>query len=52
MDKDKSNKMLKTLINIIAIIIALALIVVLAYLVYKNVKENNSEETKLAYRKN
>ena len=49
MDKDKSNKMLKTLINIIAIIIALALIVVLAYLVYKNVKENNSEETKLAY---
>ena len=49
MDKDKSNKMLKTLINIIAIIIALALIVALAYLVYKNVKESNSEDTKLAY---
>ena len=49
MDKDKSNKMLKTLLNIIATIIALAILVVASYFLYKNIKENNSEDTKLAY---
>ena len=49
MDKDKSNKMLKTLINIIATIIALAILAVASYFLYKNIKENNSEDTKLAY---
>lgn len=49
MDKDKSNKMLKTLLNIIATIIALAILAVASYFLYKNIKENNSEDTKLAY---
>ena len=49
MDKDKSNKMLKTLLNIIATIIALAILIVASYFLYKNIKENNSEDTKLAY---
>ena len=49
MDKDKSNKMLKTLLNIIATIITLIVAAVAVYFIYKNVKENNSEETKLAY---
>ena len=49
MDKDKSNKMLKTLLNIIATIIALAILAVASYFLYKNIKKNNSEDTKLAY---
>ena len=49
MDKDKSNKMLKTLLNIIATIIALAILAVASYFLYKYIKENNSEDTKLAY---
>ena len=49
MDKDKSNKMLKTLLNIIAAIIALVILIVASYFLYKNIKENNSEDTKLAY---
>ena len=49
MDKDKSNKMLKTLLNIIATIITLIVAAVAVYFIYKNVKENNSEDTKLAY---
>ena len=49
MDKDKSNKMLKTLLNIIVTILVLAIAVVAAYFIYKNVKENDSEDTKLAY---
>ena len=49
MDKDKSNKMLKMLLNIIATIITLIVAAVAVYFIYKNVKENNSEETKLAY---
>ena len=49
MDKDKSNKMLKTLLNIIVTILVLVIAVVAAYFIYKNVKENDSEDTKLAY---
>ena len=49
MDKDKSNKILKTLLNIIITIICLIIICVAGYFLYKNNKENNSDETKLAY---
>ena len=49
MDKDKSNKMLKTLLNIIITMLVLVIAVIAAYFLYKTVKENNSEETKLAY---
>ena len=49
MDKDKPNKMLKTLLNIIVTILILAISVIAAYFLYKNIKENNSEDTKLAY---
>ncbi len=49
MDKDKPNKMLKTLLNIIVTILVLAIAVLAAYFLYQNIKENNSEDTKLAY---
>ena len=49
MDKDKSNNILKTLLNIIITIICLIIICVAGYFLYKNNKENNSDETKLAY---
>ena len=49
MDKDKSNKMLKTLLNIIVTLLVLVIAAIATYFIYKNVKENNSEDTKLAY---
>ena len=49
MDKDKSNKILKMLLNIIVTLLALIVLAVATYFIYKNVKENNSEDTKLAY---
>ena len=49
MDKDKSNKILKMLLNILVTLLALIVLAVATYFIYKNVKENNSEETKLAY---
>ena len=49
MDKDKSNKILKMLLNILVTLLALIVLAVATYFIYKNVKENNSEDTKLAY---
>ncbi len=49
MDKDKSKKIWKSLLNIILTLIILLISAVIIYFIYKNNSENNSEETKLAY---
>ena len=40
MDKDKSNKILKMLLNILVTLLALIVLAVATYFIYKNVKEN------------
>ena len=49
MDKDKSKKIWKSLLNIILTLIILLISAIIIYFIYKNNSENNSEETKLAY---
>lgn len=49
MDKDKSKKMLKILLNVILILVILLLVAITVYFVYKNNEGKNSEENTLTY---
>ena len=49
MDKDKSKKILRTLLNVALILVILLLTALIIYFIYKNNGENNSEENTLTY---
>ena len=49
MDKDKAKNILRIILNIILILLIILVSAFGVYLIYKNNKENNSDETKLAY---
>ena len=49
MDKEKSKKILRVLLNVILTLLIIALAAVTVYFVYKNQKEENSEENTLVY---
>ena len=49
MDKDKSKKILKILLNVVLTLVILLLVAITVYFVYKNNEEKNSEENTLTY---
>ena len=49
MDKEKNKKILNTLLNVGLTLLIIALTAVAIFFIYKNQKEKNSEENKLAY---
>lgn len=49
MDKDKSKKILKTLLNVALILVILLLTALIIYFIYQNNGENNSKENTLTY---
>ena len=49
MDKDKSKKILRTLLNVALILVILLLAALIVYFIYKNNGENNSKENTLTY---
>ena len=49
MDKDKSKKILRNLLNVGITLLILIIAAIATYFIYKSNKENNSDETKLAY---
>ena len=49
MDKDKSKKILRTLLNVALILVILLLTALIIYFIYQNNGENNSKENTLTY---
>lgn len=49
MDKDKSKKILRILLNVILTLVIFVLLAISVYFIYKNNKEKNSEENILSY---